>query len=409
MKWRNYLIITVFLVYIFGLGMSTVIGPIKEVSALENRRLAQPPSIGLQPFVEGDFTQQFEEFFTDQFVLRDSWVKGYKQLRGMVSQLSAKVQNTDFQYIDGFYITEDGWIMFKPQEVFSQEEILEAAASLNQLGADLTAQGVELYFVLLPNKLATVRLNLPIDFATEIIENKELLLSFLDRDKVQVFDLAEEIRSSFNELQINSLYFKTDHHWNMDGAFHSYLTFINWLSQTSRFQIAPIAQEQYLRECRQDINFMGSWNRQLAGIVEIQEPICYYSPADPEQSFTNLEVYMGSRGPENRTSWEQVYASGLNNDVVFYSDAYTRDYREINIYNSGNSGGPSLLLIKDSYTNPIIFHIANHFYRTTIFDIRHNQDRSLEEYLKDNSFDIVVVMYNERAISGEIYQFSWQD
>src|SRR5699024_10598157 len=104
----------------------------------------------------------------------------------------------------------------------------------------------------------------------------------------------------------------------------------------------------------------------------------------------------------------QLYGRGFNEDktLVNYSDLFTYNYREINIVNPKRAETDNkILIIKDSYANPIIYYIAEHFYETTIYDPRYNEDRTVQEFIEENDFDIVAMVYNSANLTGVTYNF----
>ena len=61
----------------------------KKISETENRELAQKPELTAEAVGNGSYAQQYQEYFNDQFVFRDSWIKlktGFDRLLGKVEE-----------------------------------------------------------------------------------------------------------------------------------------------------------------------------------------------------------------------------------------------------------------------------------------------------------------------------------
>lgn len=429
----NSFLIVCFLLYIYSFGVLFFASADKEKSYYENRLLAQAPEKNTESILSGEYSRKYEEYFTDQFIGRDYWIRAYKtaQFIGQENLFARFMPIKDSEIalpseelteqerlervnylkkvklVDGFHITPDGWIMAEPVDYFPKEGMIDAATQMNDLGRRLNDKGIEFYFTLLPNKLEYVKLTLPEDRGEgRILQNKAYLLKRINSELVPVIDTGKYFRNTFDQNKINELYFKTDHHWNMTGAFAGYKFFINQLRDVSQYDIPEAKNEDYQFNCFKDKDFIGSWNKQLFELVKTKESICYYNPIGEDKQFDNYQVYNGAIKAENLIKSENVYAAGINKpEKIEYGDAYAGDYPELNIINERNENKPNILIIKDSYTNPIIFHIASHFYRTTFYDIRYNKGRTLNEFIEENDYDIVVVMYNDKTVSGEMFSF----
>ena len=72
--WRPYSTTVVFCILIFGFTAATILRPSSEFSETENRVLTGMPELSMDTILSGDFEEDYEEYLTDQFVLRDRWI-----------------------------------------------------------------------------------------------------------------------------------------------------------------------------------------------------------------------------------------------------------------------------------------------------------------------------------------------
>ena len=119
-------------------------------------------------------------------------------------------------------------------------------------------------------------------------------------------------------------------------------------------------------------------------------------------------VYKNGIKEQNKVDYSNIYAKIKNKarKEGVYGDVYSGDLKELNILNPSSKNDLKVLVLKDSYMNPIPFHIAHHFKETTIYDMRHNPTRSVYDYLASHDVDIVIIAYNDsNLISSEMYDF----
>ena len=74
MKNKNFIVVGIFVVFIFIITILNIISPTKIYSEKEKRKLAQSPELNKETILSGKFTQEYEEYFNDQFVFRDNWI-----------------------------------------------------------------------------------------------------------------------------------------------------------------------------------------------------------------------------------------------------------------------------------------------------------------------------------------------
>lgn len=397
MKFGRYILFIGFLLIIFSLGTLSFLAKDHKASDLENRKLAQKPEKDPKLIWSGKYFKQYESYFSDQFIGRDRWVAQYTKL---------KLKTTPV-YVNGYYLMKDNTILQKPIHDFPKEDMDWVARQVNGLGRYLQEKETPLYYFSLPSKTNVFSDFLPsIAPKSHMEENNAYLLSQLDKNVVTTTNIHEKYKT-FDKETIRSFYYKTDHHWNIKGAFPAY----QMMMQTIEKDFPNIPQdygyENYTYTESTASKFMGSWNKQLAKQVDTSgEIVNYYEPK--KYSFEDYKIYR-LQNKKATSSPSSVYgnAKKQEKEELTYADIYTNDYREYTIGNQKSKNDLKVLLIKDSYMNAITFHIAHHFKETTVYDIRHNTDRSLYDYLKTNKFDAVIIGYNDTFISVKrMYNFS---
>lgn len=359
---------------------------------MENRALATvPKDVNIKNIFSGQWTKEIETYISDQFPARDFWLKSY-----VLMQLALnKTYMSDEYYAD----QSTGYIISKPKEGKTDKEIKKYAEQIIILYNELKKLDIPLTFFLLPSKASYVRDPHP-DFMPEDqgLGDANLFLSILQKngvDQVQLMGKMLEISDS-SITDIRKLFFKTDHHWNMRGAFLGYQAIIEELAVRMGKE-ANLLNDNNTNSFCLDLPFAGSWNRHYYLLIENDDKVCYIEPASFEIQFT---TFIGGVSKENEKDRNEVYRRVLHDNkakTVSYATGYSSDYGEMNILNKDYDWDMHLLVLKDSYFNAIQYHVANHFKQTTIIDLRHF-DENLLDYIKKINPDYIIMTYNDRNL-----------
>lgn len=396
MKFGKYILLLGFISVIVSFGIFSFLSEDLKTSQLENRTLAQNPVKDPSLIWSGEYFKQFETYFTDQFIARDKWVEQYTKLQMKISPT----------YVNGYYVTSDDTILEKPINYTDTKQLDLAASQLNRLGEHLTNKKTKLYFVSNPSKSNMLARSLPDHFPKGKAEdNKEYFLSQLDKKYVNTLDIGDIFNEKYDYKTITGFYFKTDHHWNMKGAFIGYQLMMEEISKDFQGIPQDFKKSDYKYSCITGLNnFLGSWNKSLSMQVKTDgESYCYYEPKN--YSFDDFVTHIDGKKVKSDYFYAQI--KGTNKpDSHTYASLYTNDLKEYKVVNPDSPNSLKVLVIKDSYMNPIPLHLAHHFQETTFYDMRHNFDRTVYDYLEKNKFDIVLVAYNDVNYYDNLFNFN---
>lgn len=397
----NYLTTLLFLGFIFTVGIYIQFDEDQKISFNENRSLAQKTPITKETILDGTFVRDYEKYFTDQFPGRYIWIQGYLQWQ----------QLTDQTYYLDYYVHKDNWIYPKPMNYFAGESINTSTQYLGELESFLKEKEIEFYFFFLPAR--TVVLDAPYPSYIDkgyVRENRDYFMEKVPRDYLRTVDFTKDFREKFTQDELRKLYYQTDHHWNINGAFEGYRLIHHSFKETSDFFDEPDFDDSLFETtCFPQENFLGSYNKQLFSMVDSKDAACIMTPTNFD--FNDFEVYAGEIRADLKVPWDKIYSRNINkgNKLVEYSGVFTEDHRELNIINPHKKKDDTkVLFLKDSYANPLTLLLSQHFYQTTFYDIRYNQDRSLYEYLEGKDFDVIAILYNDVTIFPGMYDFHLQ-
>lgn len=376
-----------FMILLMGL-VSHFIAPTRAVSEMENRALEQFP---LNPtkseLLSGDWSSKLESYFSDQFPKREMWMKNYVRSQ----MLMGKTYINDKYYYD----EKSGWITTKPADLQNKKTLQLVTDKVAKLNEELKALNIPFTFFSFPAKATYIRTPHPSYMPEDNgLENNRIFLKMLQEKGVDQVKLMDSIKVfTDDQLDVHELYFKTDHHWNIHGAFKGYQAMVQVLSDKMDIAITPLTQDELEYFCLPQ-DFAGSWNKFYHMLLPTDDKICYLE--SPE--FNQQRITMKRADKIEHVTRDEIYALGKNSspeESINFSVGYSSDFGILSITNDLYDANEHILVLKDSYFNPIQFHFASHFKQTTIIDLRYFEG-DLTTYINELGPSHVLMAYNDR-------------
>ena len=259
-----------FLLFLLLPGTVFLLGPRKEVSEAEKRKLAVSPELVLTPEALAAFPKQFDAFYQDHFGLRDHLVKWYN---GSSLQLF-RVSPSDL-VIAG----KDGWFFYTGEGVIEDYYGMGLAGpiALDRYAETLAVRrdwlarlGARYLLVPVPNKMGIYDAYLPARIRSRRgMSFYEQLTAFLPADGrfEDVIRLDEVLDQGKEKEQV---YFKTDTHWSNAGALLAFNRIMAYCRRWFPGKVEQISEEEISRE---NVSFSGDQTRLMHQENEIGENI----------------------------------------------------------------------------------------------------------------------------------------
>ena len=203
----------------------------------------QKPQFTIVDFVSGKFSDELEQYLTDQVPLRDDWVTLKIYLELAVGKRES----------GGVYIGRDKYLMDKFTS-YSKKQLAANAAALAELQKKLAAEDISMDTILVPVAAQVLTDKLP---AYAPVADYAAILEVLTDAGVDTVDMLTALAAHSGE----NIYYRTDHHWTSLGAYYAYCA---WRG------IEPNADE-WTQEILCD-NFHGTtWNKVPLPTVPAEE------------------------------------------------------------------------------------------------------------------------------------------
>ncbi|WP_079506626.1 DHHW family protein [Mesobacillus jeotgali] len=380
-KMKDLFIVSVFFGVIFFFGAAALLSNDRASSQLEGRTLAKKPVADPDEMVSGEYFKKYDRYFSDQFPLRDKWIEGNAFID---KNVLAK------NYIRGIYINDNGYMITPINPPNNGSSIVNINKTMNSFSADLNRSNVKTYFALVPNKSTMMEKDLPDYIESHANELTDKLLNGFSKD-VRAIDFREEMNTRME--QENNLYFYTDHHWKPKAAYYAYERIVNEMSGDFP-QIGNPVKKDYFEWKEHPAPFYGSEARKTtevnaakADTITLVNPknekepltVCYGGSCD--KTFYDLDVL------EAKDVYSNKYVTYMSGDVP-----------EGIIKNPNVKNGLKVLILKDSYANPMIQFMARSFEETRLLDLRKHDNLDVNQYVLENGIDAVVFVHNINSI-----------
>lgn len=370
-RWQPFVTVVVFCLLIFGFTAATILTPSLEFSETENRVLARMPKMEIDAILSGDFEADYEEYLTDQFVLRNQWIS----LKTSVERLLLKRESKDI------YFAEDGYLIEKHTGVFTTQMAERNITALAEFVRQYEEQfGTEHISVLIvPNAVDILQDKLP-PLAESSGGNDYLEQIAGSLPEGVWFDGASVLRQHKDE----EIYYRTDHHWKTLGAFYMYQA---W-AEKQGYAIPELTDYaiQTVTDC-----FEGTVQSKL-GIQTEGDTIELFS-------LINEPVYTVYKESTEKTENSLYDYAALN-----IKDKYA-------VYFGGNEpflqirtkapNGRKILVIKDSYANCFIPFMLGEFQEIDVLDLRYTNQR-LSGVIAEGGYTDILILYNVSGFAEDM-------
>ncbi len=306
--------------------------PAKEVSESERRPLAQMPEISWDAFLSGSFQDDFSEYVSDQFPLRDV----FRQFKGTLHTflLNQKTDANGMFYMDGH--------LSQHNMTFNQEHFQKRMDALNQVYENfIKDQTSQVYVSIIPDK------------NYYLAQNNALPTFDYDRlfTEVQTQMSWGEYIDMTGTLNLDYFY-TTDTHWRQEAI----LPVAQLLCQS--MGVAGPNADDYTMETI-DMPFYGVWYGK-AGLPMEPDSLCILRSELLDSLTVNVELKPGAVYDESQLESSDPYN-------IFMGGA-KKGF--VTIENPNATTDKKLVIFRDSFGSSIAPLFVQDYQSVTLIDLR---------------------------------------
>ena len=250
----------------------------------------------------------------------------------------------DLVVIDGTAVSKLG---------FDQRASDRHIAMMNRAGDALAAKGIRFF-------------NLPVPTSVSVLLSSDMLaqLGSADQGKTLRYMFALENENvlkvnCFNNMLAHSdeyLYYYTDHHWTALGAYYAYQEFCS----TAGFEPVPLSEYEEWSMGEYCGTYYYSVNTRN---LKEDEMIAYIPPG-------NENIHMEITGNPKVTS---VIVDESESDRGMKYNCFINGDNPVTVITNDNlPEAPDCLVVKDSFGNPFVIYLTQHYHKIYVLDYRKN-------------------------------------
>ena len=315
---------------------------------------------------------------------------------------------TGRRHLDGMYRLNNGHLV----SVGRFSDISETFDAIMEFSDFCAKKKLPFLYVNLPKKYARDEDLTMFGVHDRTDQKADLLLQELTQAGVSVLDMRPRLFSHYSDPY--DAFFRTDHHWKISAGLFCAQVLSYELEGQYGINLDPekINDEQ-LSICTLPDSWMGERGKKTGSSYsglddfEVIKPVneTHFHLEIPSRAL-NLTGDFSIMLDESRYTtdyWEKRYGPSFYYSYLFGNDP-------IQIIQNADQDTGKILIIRDSFAqsvNPFLAMTAN---TVVSWDVRYNSD-SIRNYIDENDFDVVVVMYSESMINGYrenrfLYDFS---
>ncbi|MFI3254951.1 MAG: DHHW family protein [Eubacteriales bacterium] len=358
-KTYEKLVLGGFVFCLSGLMLVNFVSADVTFSPTENRELAQSPEFSVEAMMDGSYMTSYETYLNDQFIFRDHWVA----LKAVVERVIGKNENNGviFGSQDTLLVSMDT----------PEAELMEKNAGyVNALGekvdipvaVGLIPSSSQVWSGRLPNHAPTAN-------EAQVIEEFYGQLS----DNIIQVPLLEGLTSHKEE----DIYYRTDHHWTSLGAYYGYETIMNALGE----EATPLSH--FTPRVVSDSFFGTIYSTSGVRWVKPDTMHIYVEESEDIKVTSN---FVGVPEEGVLYSWDYL-------DVKDKYSFFLGGLQPICTIETAHTDKPSILVIRDSYSDSLAPFLTENFSEIHLLDLRFYH-MGVSSYVAANEIDQVLVLYS---------------
>lgn len=343
------------------------------------------PKFTCDSFASRVFQDETEQYLADLVPCRDEVILANASMQRSFISLSARMFN--YEAYPTFYGSPRVWdvrlksILPIPTQIndWREEQCLRLASTVDDFSENNPDLKTIFCLVGSMEYAPSNPLRNLVSYSDRSAKMVENLLSSI-RNEVSVVDLEIKTESDYVEK-----YFKTDHHWNIVGAYDGYAAVM--------FAINPDDEPiRFTGVHAWDVPFYGAYAR-----IGLMQPVESDIIEDIEYQPSNVSVSINGKPSAFEDVWHrELYASNQWSSSVFknrYGEYFHSDAPcgFIHFLNEDIDEDTSLLVVGGSYTNIIERLFAEHFRNVYCVDLRHYKG-TVQGIVDENDVDVVLFM-----------------
>lgn len=355
-KTKNIIVSVGFFSIIILVFLANIIVKDKEISLEERRKLAQFPKVSISKILNGDFTNNFDKYVTDQFIARNTF-------RSIKSFASINI----FRQKDNNNLFEKDGAIYKMEYPLSKINVNKNTDKIKEIYNSYLKE-MNVYYAIIPDKNYYLKnddhLKIDYDLLKQLMNKKLANLRYID---------------IWDSIELES-YYKTDLHWKQENLIEVANTIkanMNLLYKENNYEKIEIG------------DFYGTYFGQISSNINPDKIYILNNEAITNCTTYNYET----------KEFGKIYYTKETKDKydIFLSGATSI----ITIENNNSLSDKELLLFRDSFGSSIAPLLVENYRKITLIDLRYVSSKLLDQYIEFKNQD-VLFLYSTVILNQDI-------
>lgn len=391
MKLYHKIVIIVFSLVISIGGLFTIGGNLKTLAKTtwNSMKVGWQKEQDVLGVIEG-FTEGIETGLTESFWLKEKYIDLY----GLVERLLGRTYIRDVN--PSLVVVKDNHEQL--QFLTFSADYTEEVEKIDKLNKIVQKSNTPLLYVQTPLKIIEGFTQLPSSVQDWSTENTDKLLQSLEDKGVDYLDLRQSIIE--DGLNLEELFYKTDHHWTTHTAFWAMEQVVEKLE--NEYGMVLDIEKNYTdisnyKATEYPNSFLGSQGRRVGRFYAGVDDYTLLTPLFDTNY--NVEIHKSDSVTSYEGDFEEtiIKTNLLDENESVYTNRYAAyfggDYPEVRIENRNKAAGHKVLIIKDSFALPFSAFLSTMFAETRLLDLRYYDADKLESYIEEYNPDVVLFVY----------------
>jgi|LSQX01.2.fsa_nt_gb hypothetical protein len=292
--------------------------------------------------------------------------------------------------LDDFKVIKDSLGMLHQQPIDRTEEELQAYAdNLSEICCHSIEQGADFLYVQAPHDLIEEKTKFCAGFETPSNEHVDKFLALVSQRNIPMLDS----RKLFSDWQAEEIFYKTDHHWRVEAAFHTAESVLKRVGK----RMAPADE---FRTLSFPNVFLGSLGVKAGKYFAGMDDFNVYIPTFDTQ-YQVYNDYSDGRKLTQSGDFSEVF---LNRELLeasylnkYNTLIYGADKKSV-IVNLNQEKDGILLIVADSFGRAIVPYLSLAFSKTIYVDPQTGRyDEGILALIGEVKPDLVLVLFNGRS------------
>ena len=385
----------VFAVFFIGIILITSIFSIRN--SYQNLKSTTKSILAGQTSIKAGI-KNIESEFDNNITRKRNWI----DIHGLTQRIMQKNEVGNFDVLK-----DKAGMLHRPYKHNSSETLSAKAENLFNIYQYAVKKNINFLYTQAPSDIIDGKTIFSIGLSDQYSNDLDVFIGYISEKNIPFLDIRQYIQ----DMDISSIFYKTDHHWNLPLSFKTMTLSIEKINQLYDMNIDINGEIRNLTNYEKIIypdSFLGSIGIRTGRYYTGKDNFLIYIP----NFSTSLEYFHYINGNLALKTNGDFYTAFINESLLrdaSYNNKYSvflyDGYAENQIINHLADNTLKCLLISDSFSRSMAPYLSLCFKETRYLDPQDGRyTNSYIDYIDEYQPDIIIILFNGRSVYIDIPQ-----